>query len=123
MKITVLKNCRTFLGRETILVLFFCVVLQGCLQTENSNSQDAYLNVSKGQKILVQHCSRCHSYHLLSDQQLIQQGLVRQGDPERSPLYYRMSGSEGPYGPKDMPSGGTISTDDVDEFGAWIATL
>src|SRR5262245_53273328 len=94
--------------------------LSAC-QTENSNSQDALFYSGGGSPeyvaakvIFSQSCVPCHKFHTLTEAQLKAQGLFTSADPEGSPLYYRLFGSTGAQGPKDMPSGGTLSSTDRD---------
>ncbi len=95
----------------------------GCAKNENSTTQDAFLLTPKGKHVLSQTCSQCHNYHQLGENELVQQGLIIKGDSLRSPLYYRMNGSLGAYGPKNMPPTGAVSESDITEFAAWIDNL
>jgi mono/diheme cytochrome c family protein len=45
------------------------------------------------------------------------------GDPENSMIYYRLKGSDGPNGNKDMPLGGNMSADELAGVKNWIAGL
>jgi hypothetical protein len=109
--------------RQTVSLGLTSISLVGCLQTENSSSQEGLTQTASGLSVLSQSCTGCHSYHTLSAEQLIQQGLIVRGDPERSLLYFRMVGSDGIYGPKNMPPTGNISPDDVEVFAQWIERL
>jgi uncharacterized membrane protein len=103
-----------------ILVLFS----SACMQTENSNSQDATTWGTGGARaVIAASCGNCHNYHTLSDSELTAQNLVTAGDPENSKLYYRITGSDGALGPKNMPQGGSISQGDRDAIKAWIQNL
>lgn len=95
----------------------------GCAKNENSTTQDPFLLTPKGKQVLSQTCSQCHNYHQLSEAELVQQGLVIRGDSFRSPLYYRINGSLGAYGPKNMPPTGAVSDSDITDFAAWIDNL
>lgn len=95
-----------------------------CVQTENSSSQDAFLfggDTVAG--ILSQNCAGCHSYHTLTEEALINLGLVVVGDPENSKLYFRLLGSSGSNGPKDMPVGGALSPGELEQIRTWILNL
>jgi hypothetical protein len=100
-----------------LLACLTLILPLGCMQTENSSSQDAFMYADGGspefnasKMILSQSCGgNCHWYHTYSESRLIAEGLVVAGDADNSPLFYRISGSSGPNGPKNMPSGGSIS--------------
>ena len=53
---------------------------------------------------------------------LVAAGLMVKGDPTNSKLYYRLAGSSGTNGPKNMPSGGSLSSDQIAEIEHWIKT-
>lgn len=94
------------------------------MQTENSNSQDSTVWGTGGARaVIATHCAQCHDYHTLSNSDLVGQGLVVAGDPENSQLYYRILGSDGSRGPKNMPQGGSMSQGDRDTIKAWIQTF
>lgn len=68
--------------------------------------------------------SRCNSCHAAwsgaSASYFANQGLIVKGNPEASPLYYRLSGSTGGSGPKTMPLSGSLSAGEVEAFRNWI---
>lgn len=104
--------------------LFFCLAFTACLQTENSSSLDAdMIGNELYVKILVENCSSCHSEVLLTDEALIDVGWVVPGDPENSKIYYRLAGSSGFLGPKDMPTGGALLDSELEAIRSWIEGL
>ena len=55
--------------------------------------------------------------------EFIAQGLLIPGDPENSRIYYRIRGSSGPNGDKNMPDDGSttpLSTDDLTAIATWV---
>lgn len=105
-----------------LIVLMF--YLAGCVQAENSNSQDQFLNNDGTVSgIFSQNCANCHAYHTQTEEQLIDLGLVLPGDPENSKIYYRLVGSAGSFGPKDMPVGGSLSPSELEQVRLWIENL
>jgi hypothetical protein len=111
----------------------FCLILTlgaaGCFQTENSSSLDAdtYGNLSgtaeflAARTIFSQNCGgTCHNYHAQSEAQLKAAGLFIVGLPDSSKLFYRLVGSSGAQGPKNMPSGGALSSSDLQKIRYWI---
>ncbi|HMN69060.1 MAG TPA: hypothetical protein PKC28_11020 [Bdellovibrionales bacterium] len=114
---------------RVLLALGFCLTLVSCLQTENSSVTDDSTFSGEGtaeyraaKAVMTENCAGCHAYHTLSEAALIDQGLMIAGDPENSPLYFRLIGSAGPQGPKDMPQSGGMSEDRVATIRAWIET-
>ena len=104
----------------------FCLMgfLGGCMQTENSNSSDAFItDESDPRSILQQNCASCHDYHKRSDENLVASGLVVAGNPEGSQIYFRLIGSQGAQGPKNMPLSGALSPSSVQRIYEWIQDL
>lgn len=97
-------------------------------QTENSSSQDAeqYSDIgghpgfAAARAILSQNCAKCHSYNTMSEDELVQAGVLVLGDAANSPLYYRLVGSTKGGGPKTMPPGGALSISDLNKIETWI---
>lgn len=111
----------------SLLVLLFGFT--GCFQTENSNTLDAdtYGNAEgtaeflAARAIMTQNCAgTCHAYHTQSEADLKLQGLFVAGSPTTSKLYYRLTGSTGGPGPKDMPQTGPLQSSDVETIRTWI---
>lgn len=114
------------------MLLSFVVFSVGCLQTENSSSIDGpqasgsleFLAVSSAVK---SKCSACHDFTVTteaaSQEFFVSSGRVIAGDPENSPLFYRLMGSSGSKGPKDMPASGSISQDEIEAIQAWITNM
>lgn len=113
----------------TLSLLLLTVVFgqTGC-QTENSSSQDAgtygggSAAFSAAKAILTNSCASCHLYHTMSESQLVSSGAIVAGNPEASPLYYRLTGSSGgPVGAaKNMPTGGSLSVSQIATIYDWI---
>lgn len=115
---------------RALLILLF--ILTGCVQTENSSSQDAGLYGGDGSQttlfteartILYVNCNTCHAYGSYAEQDFVTQGLVIAGDPDNSELYYRLRGSQGPNTPKDMPVTGQLSQAELNKIRDWILGL
>lgn len=112
-----------------ILLLTIVSVLAGCLQTENSSSLDGFVPVGEGlfgevNQIFSNRCSApCHDFHTYNEQFFIDTNRLTPGDPENSPIYYRIMGSMGPNGTKNMPTFGTISASERDLIYQWILEM
>lgn len=106
-------------------IVCFGLVLPAC-QTENSNTLDAatYGGASGSSavaSIFSQHCTPCHAFQSMSTNDLVAAGYMVKGDPTNSPLYYRLIGSSGSLGPKDMPqNGGALATSDLNAIQDYI---
>jgi uncharacterized membrane protein len=114
---------------KTLLPLFLIALASSsCVQSENSNSQDAdtYSEIggspgfSSVRSILRQNCANCHSYHTFTEEQLVTAGALKKGDPANSSIYYRLVGSTQGGGPKNMPTGGTLTFSDLQLIETWI---
>lgn len=114
---------------RSLLALILVSCMAGCLTTENSNSDDASQFGDSGgtpefktaQKILADNCASCHAdYVSMTEDELIASGAIVPAQPESSPLYYRLIGSSGTLGPKNMPSGGTLGADEIEAIALWI---
>ncbi len=111
---------------QKLALVFFITGIASCIQTENSNSFDreTYGSGSAAIKSLfAQHCVPCHSFQAQSDAELIANGLVTRGDVVNSKIYYRLVGSSGSNGPKDMPSGSSLSQSELAQVETWILNL
>lgn len=115
--------------RKLILPLFILLVGSvSCVQSENSNSQDAdtyssiggHAGFSAVRSILRQNCANCHVYHTMSEQQLITAGVLKLGDAANSSIYFRLVGSTKGGGPKSMPVGGSLAVADIMQIETWI---
>lgn len=99
------------------------------MQTENSSTEDEATYgggsdlPSRARQIMGTNCVPCHAYHQQTDAQLVSSGRILPGDPENSPIYYRIIGSDGPRTPKDMPQGGAVSAPDRDVIKNWITAI
>jgi len=110
------------------LLVLFALALGACMQTENSNAIDdeKYGNITgtadyrEARFILSQNCGNCHDYHTKTQAELESAGLIDYGNPLASQLYYRIRGSQGALGPKDMPESGSISAGDLNQIKIWI---
>jgi len=118
--------------RFVILILILVGGIVGCLQTENTSSLDAdqYSGVvseefAVARKIFKQSCANgCHAYHAMSETQLIAAGVLVPGSPEASQIYYRLDGSSGSLGPKDMPQEGAfLSTEEIESIEEWVNSV
>ncbi len=112
-----------------LAILILMGSLSSCLQTENSSTFDADMYGSIGggspefiaaRMIFTQSCNGCHAYHTQTEAQLAASGLIVAGNPEASPIYYRLIGSSGAMGPKDMPTGGALSSAELIQIRTWI---
>lgn len=118
--------------RLSIFFILLPLLFMGCLQTENSSSQDdelySVLPEASGpfaevQQILASECSDCHNFHTLSEETLVSSGYLMAGDPENSSLFYRLSNSSGSNGPKNMPPSGALIENDLLIIFDWIESL
>lgn len=73
--------------------------------------------------ILIVNCNSCHLYGSYSQQEFINDGLVIAGDPDNSPLYMSLRGSQAPSGRKDMPVSGILSQAEQQAIRDWILNL
>ncbi len=113
-------------------VLFSLFILMAgsvsCVQSENSNSQDAdtYSNIgghpgfAAVRAILRQNCANCHVYHTLSEEQMVTAGVLKLGDAANSAIYFRLAGSTQGGGPKSMPTGGSLGIAEIQQIEKWI---
>jgi mono/diheme cytochrome c family protein len=116
-----------------ILAVIFASISSGCgVQTENSSSQDAKnyapttgandsVEFVAAKAIFASNCNGCHTFHTMTEAQMIASGRLVPGNPEGSSIYYRLIGSTGSGGPKNMPQAGSISATDVSAIRTWIA--
>lgn len=101
------------------------MLLGACLQTENSSSGDGpapegNLEFLAANEVLLNNCTGCHIYHTQTQQELIDDGLVIPGDINNSRLYYRIVGSLGPNGTKNMPISGAA---ELQILADWITNI
>lgn len=73
--------------------------------------------------ILIVNCNSCHLYGSYAEQEFIDDGLVLAGDPDNSPLYMSLRGSQAPTGRKDMPVSGVLSQAEQQTIRDWILNL
>ena len=105
------------------------------MQTDNSNTldksnfgpTDSGTSISPEfasvRAIMTQSCTPCHAFQTQSEAQLIAAGLVVAVQPDNSKMYYRLTGSTGTNGPKNMPQTGTLTAAQIEAFKTWINTL
>lgn len=111
---------------RTLFVITLLMMPTACMQTQNSNSldKDTFGNAGglfgAAQTIMGTNCTPCHDYGTRSEVQLIASGLIVAGDPENSKLYYRLNGSGGSKGPKNMPQNGSLSDTQIEAIRDWI---
>lgn len=114
--------------------LFIFILLTGCrLQTENSSAKDASTYPAglvtgtpafmAANDIMRKSCTPCHPYSSMNENALIDAGLVVPGQPTSSQLYYRILGSSGTSGPKNMPPVTTLTTSELATIYDWIAGI
>lgn len=128
---------------QLFLPLFAVVFISlfGC-QKENSSSRDEGLYGGTGSveflaaKTVLSACNSCHGYASMTESDLklaktsypssatpAGMDLIIPGNAESSPLYYRLANSSGSGTPKNMPSGGSLGSSDLDVIKAWINSL
>lgn len=101
----------------------------GCLQTQNNSSEgfvaegDDYFKAAVEAFEMSCSTNACHGFHMMTEAELISTGRAIPGDPENSPIYYRMKDSAGSRGPKTMPTVGSLSTPDREAVREWIENL
>lgn len=98
------------------------ITLDSRLASSSSTTVDP--NFTAARTVLRNYCTSCHgAWYSASATTLINAGLVVRGDPENSKLYYRVQGSSGASGPKNMPDSGGIPAADVEKIKTWISGL
>lgn len=113
------------------ILIFFCVALSsGCLQTENSSAGDGLAPdgsamFEAANRVIADRCNMCHhvGWALAQEDWFVDEGYIIPGDPEASPLYYRIQNSLGPMGPKTMPTIGSIPANERDIIYNWILQI
>ncbi len=111
-----------------VLLALLILVSSSCMQTENSNSTDDDKFGGSGgsaefidaKDVFSSACSNCHDFHTMTEAELKATGRFVAGDPNSSPIYYRLTGSTGGIGPKNMPTSGAISSGDRNAIKVWI---
>jgi mono/diheme cytochrome c family protein len=75
-------------------------------------------------------CLSCHGagstngvFSNLTEAAAVSRDLVVKGNPNGSKLYFRLIGSAGATGPKNMPQGGSISAAEVQAVANWITGI
>ena len=114
--------------KTLLLLIITALASASCVQTENSNSQDAdtYSEIggspgfSAVRSILRQNCANCHAYHTLTEEQMVTAGALKRGDAANSSIYFRLVGSTQGGGPKNMPTGGALTVSDLELIETWI---
>lgn len=81
---------------------------------------------AEAKAIIATKCASCHTHGAWvgkNAQYFKTENLVVAKDPENSRLYYRITGSTGANGPKNMPASGTITGAEADKIKEWINSL
>ncbi|MGZ3770893.1 MAG: c-type cytochrome, partial [Bdellovibrio sp.] len=82
--------------------------------------------------IIDNNCLGCHNnsnngdFRNMTESKAVQMSLIVAGDPQNSPLYYRLKGSTGgPLGDskRDMPQGGALTAAEVQAISDWITNF
>jgi mono/diheme cytochrome c family protein len=114
--------------RAALTLSILAILLSGC-STDNSSALDAETYGAGGSsavnKIFTQSCGgTCHSFQSMSGDQLAAAGLIVKGDPLNSQIYYRLIGSTGGTGQKNMPLvGAPLTSDQIATIQAYITGL
>lgn len=105
---------------------------RGCVQTENSFSDDPslYSGVGTGgpefvafKQIMFNRCSSCHADFVSNTEaEWISEGKVVAANPDGSPLFQRIRGS-GTGGLENMPPDVTLPTSEIESIRTWINSL
>jgi hypothetical protein len=115
--------------KKLIWVSLIFLPLSACIQADNSSSldEDLYGAGSSGtpefiaaRTVFRTNCIPCHDYGSKSEDGLLAAGLFTPADAVNSPIYYRLVGSSGAGGPKDMPQSGGLSANDIAIVKTWI---
>lgn len=117
--------------KRVLLLLTTLLFATACFQTENSSSGDGGPDLSGSPEfiaaatVMAAKCTSCHyhAYHTQTEAQLVAQGEVIPGDPENSPIYYRLIGSTGANGPKNMPQDGPLTSGEMQTIVTWINSI
>lgn len=113
------------------IALVGILLLTACFQAENSSSGDGGPALTGSPEfiaaamVMAAKCTSCHyhAYHTQSEEQLVVRGDVVPGNPNNSPIYFRLIGSAGPGGPKNMPQDGALSSDEIQIIVDWINSI
>jgi len=102
------------------------VVLDPALLRDTAPGTTLPNTFAAAKAVIDSKCLSCHgassTYGVFANINGASSYIVR-GNPEASPLYYRLIGSTGANGPKNMPQGGSISAAEVAAVAAWISSL
>ncbi len=100
------------------------------MEIENSSTHDAntYGQVSnplfaEAKEIFRVNCTPCHQYQGVSEDLLVSSGLVIAGDAQNSQIYYRLRNSASSNGPKNMPTWGSLTSNDIQTIETWINSM
>lgn len=105
------------------VLLSLILITPACLQTENSNALDPFRAGNEVLTIFSEKCMGCHAYEAYTDADFVASGLVVKGDANSSQIYYRLTGSQGAGGPKNMPPGSPLSGSDLEIIRLWITNM
>ncbi len=114
---------------RNMFMILMCVLSTGCLQTENSSSFDGAAPDGSPEflvanEILINKCSACHQeYTSYNESDYVTVNLAVPGDPVNSEIYYRIIGSSGPNGMKNMPTAGSITAGEVQAIFDWVTSI
>lgn len=113
----------------TLTLVVLGLHVSGCLQTENTASLYGESGGGAGfeaaRTILNRSCSAssCHpEMATAGEQAYIDIGRVIPGDPDNSPIYFRLIGSSSPRSEsKSMPqSGAALTNDEIQTIYTWV---
>jgi|FLYM01.1.fsa_nt_gi uncharacterized membrane protein len=116
--------------KRFLSLVFMSLILSsiGCMQAENSSSGDRNLygdtdgsRFAQARQVLTQNCAACHAqFNAPTEAYLLSAGYFVPNNPEISVVYYRLTGSAGVQGPKDMPQGFSLSPSQLLLISDWI---
>lgn len=112
----------------SLIVIFGAVC--SCMQSENSSTSDSLYGITgdaagggTARLVLLNNCSNCHSYHTMTQAQLIGDGVLDSSGAASSALYYRLKGSLSGPGPKNMPPNGGLTAADIQDIQTWAENV
>ena len=84
-------------------------------------------------EIVEENCMNCHNSTglasgadfsiLQSEADWVNSDYIQAGSPTSSSLYYRLTDSSGDLGPKNMPTGGALSSEEINTVAEWITKV
>lgn len=119
-----------------ILIYLAMFVISSCgatVSNSNSSDRDKYSNEKLeggkesfrlAQSIIKNKCSECHDFHILSETQMVDQGLLIPGSSSESKLFFRLRDSNTSSSePANMPIGGRLDPEELVAIAEWIEDL